>query len=612
MAESVAVPASSLQRPTQTSALGHQRFDSGESRRAVLPTALGIAALAIPVAAYFWFIDRFSVNVIYWDQWSDVNVIGHPSIGNLWAQHLENRIFFPNLIVIVLAYTTHFNIVFEEYLSGVMLVVAAGLFIWAHKRRSLSTPLIYYSPVMILMLSLAQAGNTLWGFQMAWYLLMLALAAALFFLDRPSLTGLVLTAAIAAAVVGSFTSLQGLLIWPVGLVLLWNRRRSKGLLLAWVVSAVTTGAVYFIQFEFSATGDDNSYVFTHPIAAIQFFFSLIGDVGGEGENVGIVGHDVSILLGVAIVTIAIWVVIAYGFRRNEATGYPIGVALICFGLLFAVTITVGRTSWGLWAAGASRYTTFDLLILIGCYLAVLDRPSTLTKAGQWNKSSEQGVNGGLNEEIEQSKVPTTGRRWDDFSRFVVGAILMLAILLQIIIGTGNGLTYARGWKHTLLVAGNVTVNIDKASDDLVKSTLFVGGVDVGFIRQSAQIAKTRHLSLFATSAQAYYTKVGLPTELTDVHTRMINPLNGAVLKGTCLLDASASDMSGVTKVEFRLTDSATGRDTLIGVGKPTFYGWLVFWNSIGIANGTYELKSVAYGYAGKTSYSPAVRVTVSN
>ena len=189
---------------------------------------------------------------------------------------------------------------------------------------------------------------------------------------------------------------------------------------------------------------------------------------------------------------------------------------------------------------------------------------------------------------------------------------MFAIFLQVILGTDNGLTYARGWKHTLLVAGDVTVNIDKASNDLVKSTLFVGAADVGLIRQSAQIAKTRHLSLFATSVQADDTKVGILAELTDVHTRMVTPLNGATLEGTCLLDAGASDVSGVTSVEYRLIDSATGRDTLIGVGKRTLYGWLVSWNTLGTANGTYELKSVAYGYAGKTSDSPAVRVTISN
>jgi branched-subunit amino acid transport protein len=367
--------------------------------------------------------------------------------------------------------------------------------------------------------------------------------------------------------------------------------------------------VYFIQFEFSETGDNNSYVFAHPIAAAQFFFSLVGDVGGENNNLPFVGHNDGVLvLGVAVVAVAIWVVIAYGLSRNEEAGYPIGVALVCFGLLFAATITLGRTSWGLWAAGASRYTTFDLLLLIGCYLAVLDRSATPTKAGAWNEGAEHAVSAGVNEEIDQSKVPTRVRRWDDFALPFIRAILLLAIILQIVLGTDNGLTFARGWKHSLLVAGDVTVNIDKASDDLVKNTLFVGAADVGFIRQSAQIAKDRHLSLFAT----HYAGVGLLTELTDVRTRMLNPANGATLRGTCLLDAVASDMSGVTKVEYRLTDSATGRNALIGVGKPTLYGWVASWNTVGTANGAYEVRSVAYGYGGKTSYSPAVGVQISN
>ena len=30
--------------------------------------------------------------------------------GPMWAQHNENRIFFPNLIVVLLAHTAHFNV----------------------------------------------------------------------------------------------------------------------------------------------------------------------------------------------------------------------------------------------------------------------------------------------------------------------------------------------------------------------------------------------------------------------------------------------------------------------------------------------------------------------
>ena len=148
--------------------------------------SLGVVALAVPVVAYFWFIGAYAVNVIYYDSWSDIFLIANDS--SLWAQHNENRLLFPNILVLLQSDTTHFNIVFEEFLSGAMLVAAAGLFIGAHKRRSPSTPWLYYCPVLLVMLSFVQAGNTLWGFQLAWYLVMLALAATIFIVDRPTLT----------------------------------------------------------------------------------------------------------------------------------------------------------------------------------------------------------------------------------------------------------------------------------------------------------------------------------------------------------------------------------------------------------------------------------------
>jgi hypothetical protein len=47
-----------------------------------------------------------------------------------------------------------------------MLTVATGLFVLAHRRRSLSVPWIYYCPVVIVMLAFVQNSDTLWGFQM--------------------------------------------------------------------------------------------------------------------------------------------------------------------------------------------------------------------------------------------------------------------------------------------------------------------------------------------------------------------------------------------------------------------------------------------------------------
>ena len=94
---------------------------SSAARRRTI-SGLGILSLAVPVIVYLWFIRRYSVNMIWGDTWTDINVVEHAHAGNLslatlWAQHNESRIFFPNLIVVLLGATTRFNTVIEEYMT---------------------------------------------------------------------------------------------------------------------------------------------------------------------------------------------------------------------------------------------------------------------------------------------------------------------------------------------------------------------------------------------------------------------------------------------------------------------------------------------------------------
>ena len=199
-----------------------------------LLASLAVLGFPLPVSAYFWFIHHYGVNVIWRDQWSDVNVIAHSSsgtlsLGTLWAPHNENRLLFPNLLVVLLAHTTHLNLFVEMYISAVLLVASIALIVWTHKRRSPSTHWILYCPVAILMLLFVQFEDTLSGFQVSWYLTLAAFALAIFLLDRPTFRRLALTGALAAAIFGSFSSFQGLFIWLIGLVILYQRRRAEPL-----------------------------------------------------------------------------------------------------------------------------------------------------------------------------------------------------------------------------------------------------------------------------------------------------------------------------------------------------------------------------------------------
>ncbi len=221
--------------------------------------ALTAVGFAIPVFGYLALLRHYQMNALIGDQWYDVPVIrasySHfPDWASLWGLHNGNRILFPNLIVVALAHTVHFNIEVEQWLGALMLLAATALFIFSHKRRSPQTPMLFYCPIAFLTLSFAQWQNTLWGFQMAWYLVLLSLAGTIALLDRPTLTVPTFVAAAVVAVVGSYSSTQGLLIWPVGLLLLYLRRRTKWTFVSWIAIAGATAAALFLQFQLSGAG----------------------------------------------------------------------------------------------------------------------------------------------------------------------------------------------------------------------------------------------------------------------------------------------------------------------------------------------------------------------
>jgi polyvinyl alcohol dehydrogenase (cytochrome) len=98
---------------------------------------------------------------------------------------------------------------------------------------------------------------------------------------------------------------------------------------------------------------------------------------------------------------------------------------------------------------------------------------------------------------------------------------------------------------------------------------------------------------------------------TPPATQVAAPPNGATVKGSQWLDASASSAIGVNRVEFHLTGGALN-NVLIGTATSTTYGWLYRWDSTTVANGAYFLQSVAYDTTGVSATSTATGITVKN
>ncbi len=550
-------------------------------RRVALPT-LVVVIFAAPVLAYFWFVGHFGVNTIWIDQWSDLGVIsraysGHLTLSTLWAQHTENRILFPNLVVLLLAHTTRFNVVDEEFLSASALVSSIALLIIGHRRRSPTTAWILYLPVAILMLSIVQSGNTLWGFQFAWYLVLLALSLALVLCDSSKWTWIATSAAIGAAIVGSYSSLQGLLIWPAGLVVLLLRNRPRCPVLTWIGAAAVTSAIYVVNFD-PNLGGTNGAILHHPVDGVRFFLFSVGNV------IGTHGGNSAVVLGVLIVLTSLWLVVWAVVRRGDDDAAPLGVALICFGLLYALTITIGRSGGGLDAGGGSRYTTFDLLTLVGCYLVLL---------------SKRGA-------------PAPSRRWERGLHRASVVVVGVAVSLQVVFGNLNGLAYAKSWHEQQVQASRVIANMVKAPDSMVERVLVANPYYVAFTRHMTRFAEMNHLSLFASEAAIrQYREAGLPYDLASLVTSIYTPRSGANVKGIVLLAATAASDYGITRVEFEILGPQS-RHPDVEAAKDSHYGWLAEWNTDTVPNGQYTIHSVAYDAAGHRIESEPVTVAVHN
>jgi hypothetical protein len=453
---------------------------------------LTVVGFAIPVVAYIAFLQHYQVNAMWQDQWDDVPVIRQsflhfPDWSSLWLQHVDNRIFFPNLIVIALAHTVHYNITVEEYVSAFMLFASTALFIWCHKRRSPQTPMLFYVPVAFLTLTFAQWQNTIWGFQMAWYLVLLSLAVTMALLDRPRFAWPIFVLAILAAIVGSYSSLQGLLIWPVGLVLLYQRRRPLWTAIVWVVAAAVTAGFYFHNFAGSKVFNPNESVLKAPFDAVKFFIFALGDIVGlqetkpEQSNVGVM------VFGIVILVLAVLVLIRWGLRRDERSAAPIGVALIVYGLLFDALITQGRLFLLYFAASASRYTTNDVLVLAGIYLVALDRSASRQRVAVRPRVKAPGQ--------PVQVLAVIRRSVDQIDRIPWRRIALAAIAVQVVFSVSFSFSGARGLHNDEVQAAKITRNIDHEPTGVVEFDLYFVR-KAKWLREQTQFLRDHHLSQF--------------------------------------------------------------------------------------------------------------------
>ena len=138
----------------------------------------------------------------------------------LWSQWSNARPFVSRLFFVAFGLLDHLN---EKsiILCSAITFIASFIVLLPVFRSYLGRRLSLLSVLSlgIVWFSLVDVQNSLWSFQLAWYLVILFFVATLYLLLVPRHHRILcFTLAIVAAIAASFSFLQGFLVWPVGLM----------------------------------------------------------------------------------------------------------------------------------------------------------------------------------------------------------------------------------------------------------------------------------------------------------------------------------------------------------------------------------------------------------
>jgi hypothetical protein len=419
-------------------------------------------ALLIFAPAFFSFnyIFRFGVNVPFWDQWEFVPLLGKSydgtvAISDLVRPHNEHIIFFPRLLMLLVAHLTRYNVVAEMYCSWLLQCLTAILLLSNHLKTfgADNIGLASFVPVSWLIFSLRQSENLLWGWQVQVFLCSFCIIASLLSLSKAAQQTGPAVVAVAAALVASFSFAGGLAIWPVGFVyLLWlhstrrpeSRRRFLFVALIWSCTALLVLLAYYsvavtTQLPPSNAGD-----------YFKFMLVILG---------GALAPDVSgsVAMGSMLVALTIVLSVLALSRGVHTERGSLALPLILFSATVAVLLLRGRFAYGEDLAATSRYTTLTSLGIIGLY-----RGSLSVK--------HDGIRG-----------------------LTVGFMLAL-VGLGIISAFDNAYTIGKNTRNGRLAAAEILRHYDSRPDSDINGPLYAFP---SLVRERAAVLVKNHLSVFS-------------------------------------------------------------------------------------------------------------------
>ncbi|MFZ4768056.1 MAG: hypothetical protein ACOYMN_24170, partial [Roseimicrobium sp.] len=253
-----------------------------------------------------WAISQYAVNTPVWDDWERGPLIekfrsGTLTLRDLYAPHIDHRIFFPRLIILACNEMSGGDLRWE---TGVTFAVAlaAAVGVWCLAKLTLFADRTAWGVVLVanlILFSPIQWDNWLWGVQIAFLMPMTFTVWSLVVCLMPWRWWVRLLVCMVLAVIGTHSFGHGFAVWPAvfGVALLSRGVAASGrqralFLTCWGMMAVVVVGCYALL-DFRNSSDlthsynqgpgkpppsvvNRAQVLEHPGKAMQFMSILAG------------------------------------------------------------------------------------------------------------------------------------------------------------------------------------------------------------------------------------------------------------------------------------------------------------------------------------------------
>ena len=299
-----------------------------------------------------------------WDSWRSVQYLDKLlrfDLKHFWLQHNEHRIVFPE-VVYALDYIFFRGRQLLPLAGNIACQLAQLALLWWLLRRMKDMPpafrLTLGAACALFMTSAMQVQGLLGTFELQWYLSELAAALSFLFLWRSAPAGRWASLAIsaAAAVVATYSTGNGMMLWPVLLLMAVLLRLPKPRIACLALAGVLSVAVYFVGYSFVSQGRA-ALMLAHPFYALWFTGVFLGTPVSyfSARLGGLVGFSGLLLVALAV---------AIAIRRRLGDPVIVVTAGVCLYIAASsLMIAYGRmdpTDPSVGAALAARYVSVPL------------------------------------------------------------------------------------------------------------------------------------------------------------------------------------------------------------------------------------------------------------